>query len=252
MLKTRLIARLDIKGAHLIKSVNLEGVRKIGNPNEFAKRYADDGIDEILFMDAVASLYGRNSLDAIVSDTTSDVFVPMTVGGGLRSHADVRKMMMSGADMVAINTAAVKSQDIIKQIADSYGNQAMVLQIDAKRNGGHWELYIDGGREKTGLDVVEWAQQGESLGAGEILLTSIDREGTGLGFDLGLIRAVSSAVRVPVVASGGCGKPEHLMDALEAGADAVAVARLLHFGMNTVSGLKEFLDKQGVPMRLAA
>lgn len=249
--KIRLISRLDIKAPNLIKSINLEGVRKIGSPNAFARRYYESGIDEILFMDAVASLYDRNSLDGVLSETANLIFVPMTVGGGLRTLDDVHRMMRAGADKVAINTAAVKNPAILGEVARTYGRQAMVLSIDAKRLGGEarWEAYIDGGREKTGRDVVEWAIEAEQTGAGEILLTSVDREGMTRGYDVELIRAVCGAVSIPVVASGGMGKLEHMLDAVEAGASALAVAHVLHYNIYKVEELKEFLDKNGIGVR---
>lgn len=249
--KIRLIARLDIKAPNLIKGINLEGVRKIGSPNAFARRYYESGIDEILFMDAVASLYDRNSLDGVLSETANMIFVPMTVGGGLRSLDDVHRMMRAGADKVAVNTAAIKRPEILDEVSRSYGSQAMVLSIEAKRLGSErrWEAYIDGGREKTGRDVVEWAVEAQSKGAGEILLTSVDREGMLLGYDAELIKAVCEAVSIPVIASGGLGKPEHMLSAVEAGASALAVAHVLHYNVYKVEELKAFLKSNGVGVR---
>lgn len=251
MTKVRLIARLDIKAPFLIKSISLEGVRKVGSPNEFARRYYEGGIDEILFMDAVASLYDRNSLDGVLSETADMIFVPMSVGGGLRSLDDVHRMMRAGADKVAINTAAVKNPAILTEVARSYGSQAMVLQVDAKRVGAdaRWEVYIDGGRERTGRDVVDWVSEAYEKGSGEVLLTSVDREGTQKGYDVELVRAVCDAVPIPVIASGGVGKPEHLLEAVAAGASALAVAHVLHYNVHKVEELKEFLDKNGIGVR---
>lgn len=252
MLKTRLIARLDIRGPHLIKPVNLEGVRRVGDPHEFAVRYANEGIDEILYMDAVASLYGRNSLADLVSRTTEAVFVPVTVGGGIRSTDDVRAMMLAGADKVAINTAAVARPELIGEVARKFGSQAMVLQIDAKRKGDGWEVYCDGGRQPSGKDAIEWAVEGVERGAGEVLVTSIDQEGTRRGPDASLIRGIAGAVGVPVVGSGGVGATGHVVEAIRAGASAVAVAHVLHYRQHTITEIKEAMSKAGIPMRMAA
>lgn len=231
MTSHRLIARLDIKGPNLIKGVQLEGVRVVGDPQEHARRYYEDGADELLYMDVVASLYGRNSLIDLVSRTARDVFIPITVGGGIRSVEDARALLRSGADKIAINTAAVERPELICEIAQQFGSQAVVLSIEAKHAGlGRWEAYTHGGREHTGLDVVEWAQRAQRLGAGEILLTSVDQEGTRKGFDVALTRTVSDAVTVPVIASGGMGTIEHLVPVIRDGrADAVAMADILHY-----------------------
>ncbi len=227
----RLIARLDIKGPYLIKGVQLEGLRKIGDPQEYAERYYQAGVDELLYIDCVASLYDRNNLSDIIKRAAQDVFVPITVGGGLRSIEDVKHILRCGADKVAINTAVVKNPDLIKAVADRFGKQCMVLSVEAKQSGeGRWEVYTDNGREKTGLDVIEWVQRGVELGAGELLLTSVDREGTRRGFDIALVKTVSTRVSVPVIASGGMGEMEHLFAVVEQGqADAVAMADILHY-----------------------
>ncbi len=253
MKKVRLIARLDIKGPNLIKGINLEGVRVIGDPHEHASRYYSQGIDEIIYMDAVASLYGRNSLAEFVRRASADIFVPVTVGGGLRSVGDVREMLKAGADKVAINTAAVKSPDLIAQVAQKFGSQCMVLSVEAKQKGpGRWEVYVDTGRESTGLDVLEWVKKGVSLGAGEILLTSVDREGTRKGFDVDLVRAVSAAVSVPVIASGGMGAGDHLKSVVAAGADAVAMADVLHYKRLDVPTIRAAAEGFGIPVRRVA
>ncbi|MBF0323940.1 MAG: imidazole glycerol phosphate synthase subunit HisF [Alphaproteobacteria bacterium] len=254
MANLRLIARLDIKGPNLIKPIQLEGVRKVGDPNEFAVRYYSQGIDEILYMDAVASLYDRDMLTRIVERTAQDVFVPITVGGGLRSLDDIREILLAGADKVAINTAATHRPEMISQVAERFGSQCMVLQIDAKRRPeGGWEVYRDGGREHTGLDVVEWALRGQTLGAGEILLTSVDREGMRRGFDVELVRAVADAVTVPVIASGGMGSLEHLYDVVErGGADAVAMAHVLHYQQMQLADIRRQARDRGLPVRLVA
>lgn len=247
----RLIARLDIKGPNLIKGVNLEGVRVVGDPQEFARRYYEAGIDELIYMDAVASLYNRNSLDAIVRYTAENVFVPVTVGGGIRTLDDVERMLRSGADKVAINTAAIRRPDLISEVARRFGAQCMVLSIEAKRTGpGRWEAYTDNGREKTGLDAVEWARRGVALGAGELLVTSVDQEGTRRGFDVKLVRAIADAVSIPVIASGGMGRPEHLAEAvLEGGADAVAMADVLHYDRLALPALRDAARAAGISVR---
>lgn len=251
MSNLRLIPRLDVKGPDLIKGIQLEGVRKVGDPRAFAQRYYLEGADEILYMDAVASLYHRETLLDIVRRTAEEVFVPITVGGGLRTVADVRAILRAGADKVAINSAATLRPGFISEVAEQFGSQCMVLQIDAKRRtGGGWEAYRDGGREHTGLDVVEWACKGQELGAGEILLTSVDREGMRRGFDVDLVRAVSGAVSIPVVASGGMGKFEHLVQVVTEGlADAVAMAHVVHYGTLTLSDIRTQALDRGLPVR---
>jgi len=217
MRKTRLIARLDIKGPNLIKGIHLEGLRVIGSPNEHALRYYQQGADELIYIDCVASLYGRNSLGDIVQSAAQDVFVPMTVGGGIRTVEDATRLLRYGADKVAVNTAAVANPKLISDIAQRFGSQCMVLSIEAKQIGpDRWEAYTDNGRERTGLNVISWVKQGVALGAGEILLTSVDREGTRKGFDIPLVRAVTQEVAVPVIASGGMGTPEDLIDVIQA------------------------------------
>lgn len=230
MRNARLIARLDVKGPNLIKGIHLEGLRVIGDPQAYARRYYEQGADELVYIDIVASLYGRNSLGDIVSRTAQDVFVPLTVGGGLRSVDDVRAMLRAGADKVAINTAAIRRPELITEVAQTFGSQCMVLGIEAKRSGpGKWEAFTDNGREYTGVDVVEWCARAASLGAGEILLTSVDQEGTRKGFDTALVEAVTKAVSIPVIASGGMGTTAHMVTAFGAGADAVAMADVLHY-----------------------
>jgi imidazole glycerol-phosphate synthase subunit HisF len=247
----RLIARLDIKGPNLIKGVQLEGLRVMGDPGIFARSYYEAGADELLYMDTVASLYGRNNLTDIVSHAAQEVFIPMTVGGGVRSVDDVKTLLRAGADKVAINTAAVGRPKLIMEVAQRFGSQCMVLSIEAKRAAaGRWEAYTDNGREHTGLDVVEWAQRGVELGAGEILLTSVDREGTGAGFDVDLVRAVSEAVNVPLIASGGFGRADHMVEVVRhGGADAVAVAKVLHYKALTFQQLRNAALSHGLHVR---
>lgn len=248
----RYIARLDIKGDKLIKGIQLEGVQVIGDPCEHAQRYYRQGMDELLLMDAVASLYGRNHLKEIITYSAQNVFVPITVGGGLRSLDDVDMALKSGADKTAINTAVVARPELITEVAHVFGSQCMVLQVDAKRRvGGGWEAYVDGGREHTGLDVIEWVKEAVDRGAGEILLTSVDQEGTKLGFDIELCRAVSSVVDVPVIASGGMGAPDDLVRVVrEGGVDAVAMANILHVQKKSLTDIKKHAARAGVETRL--
>jgi cyclase len=251
MRNIRLIARLDIKGPNLIKGIHLEGLRVMGSPNEHALRYYLQGADELIYMDCVASLYGRNHLGDIVKAAAKDIFVPMTVGGGIRSVDDVTEILRAGADKVAVNTAAVANPQLITDIARQFGSQCMVLSIEAKQVGpGRWEVYTDNGRERTGLDVIEWVKRGLAMGAGEILLTSVDREGTRKGFDIGLVKAVSTEVAVPVIASGGMGKPEHLLTVVnEGGADAVAMADILHYKRAGIGDIRVVAENAGLGVR---
>lgn len=252
MRNARLIARLDVKGANLIKGIHLEGLRIIGDPQEHAQRYYEDGADELIYMDIVASLYGRNNLSDIVSRTAKDVFIPLTVGGGLRSVDDVRMMLRAGADKVAINTAAIRRPALVTEVARTFGSQCMVLSIEAKRSGPwQWEAFTDNGREPTGMDVVEWCHRGEQLGAGEILLTSVDQEGTRKGFDVELIQAVSDVVSIPIIASGGMGSGQHLIDAFSDGADAIAMADVLHYKRLSLPVIRELAAEAGMPVRIS-
>lgn len=248
----RLIARLDVKAPYLIKGVHLEGLRKMGDPREFAERYYADGIDEIIYIDAVASLYQRNTITDLVRKTAENVFIPITAGGGVRSVDDVRALLRVGADKVAVNTAATRRPELITEIAEELGSQCMVLSIQAKRQGDRWEAYCDQGREHTGLDAVEWARRGQELGAGEILITSVDREGTQDGFDVELLKAVTSVVTIPVIASGGMGRIDHLVEAVNAGGvHAVAMAHVLHYGVLRIPEIRAFGRSRQVPMRAA-
>lgn len=252
MRNLRLIARLDVKGPNLIKGVHLEGLRVIGDPQAHARRYYAEGADELVYMDIVASLYGRNSLLEVVRRTADDVFIPMTVGGGLRSVEDVREVLRAGADKVALNTAAVQRPELVTEVARRFGSQCMVLSIEAKRVAdGRWEAYTDNGRERTGLDVVEWAKRGAALGAGEILLTSVDREGTRKGFDVALLKAVTDVVQVPVIASGGMGEPAHMIQAVQAGgADAIAMADILHYRRMDLPAVRKAALEAGLAVRV--
>ena len=248
----RMIARLDIKPPNLIKGIRLEGLRKMGCPMEHAQKYYNQGIDELIYMDIVASLYGRNSLIDIVKKTAENIFIPLTVGGGIRSIDDVSKLLQSGADKVALNTAAIQNPKLITEIARKFGSQCVVLSIEAKKlSNDKWEAYTDNGREHTHKDVVEWAKEGERLGAGEILLTSIDQEGTRKGFDVELAKAVTKTVKIPTIISGGMGKPEHILEVVEkADVSAVAIADALHYDRHPYpeihSSLKDKVNLRGL------
>jgi len=247
----RLIARLDIKGPNLIKGIHLEGLRVMGSPSEHALRYYLQGVDELIYMDCVASLYGRNHLGDIVKSAAKDIFVPMTVGGGIRSVDDATQILRAGADKVAVNTAAVANPALISEISRRFGSQCMVLSIEAKQVGPErWEVYTDNGRERTGLDVIEWVKRGVAMGAGEVLLTSVDREGTRKGFDVVLVKAVTAEVSVPVIASGGMGKPEDLLEVVcEGGADAVAMADILHYKRTEIGEIRAVAETAGLGVR---
>jgi len=246
MPQIRLIARLDVKGKNLIKSVHLEGLRVIGDPNVYALKYYEDGADEILYIDTVASLYGRNNLSHIVEQTANNVFIPITVGGGIRSVDDAKKLFSSGADKVAINTAAVERPELISEIANIFGSQAIVLSIAAKKVGpDSWEVYTNNGRENSGKDVMHWIKECISLGAGELLLTSIDKEGTREGFDINLISEVSKFSSVPIIASGGMGQINDILKAVDSGVNALAMADVLHYQRMTMKQIhRECLRKK--------
>jgi len=249
--KVRIIARIDVKGPNVIKGVHLEGLKVVGDPNEIALRYYKSGIDEILYMDTVASLYGRNSLLDIVRHTAAGVFVPIIVGGGIRTVDDARDALRSGADKVAVNTAAVNDPTLISAIAQRFGSQCITLSIEAKKQpNGIWEAYTENGRERTDLDAIEWAKRGAELGAGEILLTSVDQEGTRKGFDIPLIKAVSEVVSVPVIASGGFGAPDDFLSAVcDGAANAVAIADAFHFERTNISDVRQCAIDNNIDVR---
>lgn len=236
----RLIARLDIKNEFVIKGIHLEGLRKIGDPNETARQYYEDGIDEIIFMDAVASLYDRNNLFHIIEAASEEVFVPITIGGGIRNISDIETALASGADKVAINTGAVRQPDFISEAVKIYGSQCIVGSIEAKESRAGWEVYVDNGRERTGLLVLEWARRLEELGIGELLVTSVDHEGTKRGFDIELSRLINDSVSIPVIVSGGMGKMDHLRQLFESvNPSGCAVASVLHYGICGIDELKK-------------
>lgn len=231
MKTVRVIPRLDIKGPNLVKGIHLEGLRVLGKPSEFAHYYYNEGADEIMFMDVVASLYGRNSLHDIISETARSIFIPITVGGGLRTISDIKDVLRAGADKVCLNTAAINNPGLIKDATRMFGSSTIVVAIEAIREqNGKYLAYTDNGREYTGIDVVEWAKRLDDMRVGEIVLTSVDKEGTGEGFDMELIKSVSSQISVPLIVHGGAGKKEHIPLVLQEGkADAVAISSILHY-----------------------
>ena len=231
MKTTRIIPRLDIKGPNLVKGIHLEGLRVLGKPADFAKYYYENGADELMFMDVVASLYERNSLHDIISETAKQKFIPITVGGGIRSISDIKEVLRVGADKVCLNTAVIKDSELIRTASRKFGSSTIVVAIEAiKEENGKYLAYTDNGREYTGIDVFEWAQKVDELGAGEIVITSVDNEGTGQGFDLDLISKISSLVSIPVIAHGGAGTKQHVVDLMkENNVDAVMLSSLFHY-----------------------
>lgn len=247
----RLIARLDIKGPNVVKTVRTEGLRVVGDPKELAERYYSEGADELIYIDIVASLYQRNLDFDQLKAVSENVFVPLTVGGGIRSLHDIASALHAGADKVAINTFAIHNPHFLHEAVEKFGAQCIVLSVEAKKTGtGVWEAYTDGGREKSGVDVAEWIRRGVGLGVGEILLTSVDADGTRGGYDVDLIRAVTSAATVPVIAHGGAGKVEDVLAAVRAGADAVSVSSLFHYNLASIGQVKEALQGSGVTTRI--
>ena len=252
-LAKRIIPCLDVTAGRVVKGVNFVELRDAGDPVEIARRYDDQGADELTFLDITASSDERDLILHIIEAVASQVFIPLTVGGGVRVVEDVRRLLNAGADKVSINTSAVTNPQLVQDAADRYGSQCIVVAIDAKRAGDNrWEVYTHGGRKNTGLDAVEWARKMQLLGAGEILLTSMDRDGTRSGFDLALTRAVSDAVSIPVIASGGVGSLQDLADGVKTGhADAVLAASIFHYGHHTVQEAKRYMAERGIAVRLA-
>jgi len=250
MLGARVIPCLDVDAGRVVKGVNFVGLRDAGDPVELAARYDAEGADELVFLDITASSDARDTMVDVVARVAEQVFIPFTVGGGVRDASDVRKMLRAGADKVSFNTRAVATPEIVAQGADEFGSQCIVVAIDARRAARGWEVYTHGGRKPTGLDAVSWAEEVVGLGAGEILLTSMDRDGTKAGYDCELLRAVGDAVPVPVIASGGVGTLEHLYEGLaDGGASAVLAASIFHFGQYSVGEAKEYLASRGIPVR---
>lgn len=251
MLAKRIIPCLDVRDGRVVKGVNFVNIRDAGDPVELARFYSDQGADEIVFLDITATSDGRATVADVVERTAEQVFVPLTVGGGIRTLEDFRQLLRAGADKISVNSAAVKDPGLISRAAERFGSQCVVLAIDARRRPeGSYEVVVAGGRTPTGLDVVEWARRGEALGAGELLLTSMDADGTKAGFDLEMTRAVTQAVSIPVIASGGCGSLEHFAQVFaETDCDAALAASLFHFGELTVPQVKEYLRKRKIPVR---
>lgn len=252
MLAKRIIPCLDVTAGRVVKGVNFVELRDAGDPVEIAARYNEQGADELTFLDITASSDQRDIILHVIEAVASQVFIPLTVGGGVREVHDVRRLLNAGADKVSMNTSAVTNPQLVADASARYGAQCIVVAIDAKQTGpGHWQVFTHGGRNNTGLDAIAWAQRVEQLGAGEILLTSMDRDGTQSGFDLELTRAISDAVGIPVIASGGVGSLQHLADGITQGrADAVLAASIFHFGQHTVGQAKRFMAAQGIPIRL--
>ena len=254
-LAKRIIPCLDVDAGRVVKGVNFVDIRDAGDPVEVARKYNEQGADEITFLDITASHESRDTTYETVERMAAEVFIPLTVGGGVRTVEDIRKLLNAGADKVSINTAAVFNPDFVREASDRFGSQCIVVAIDAKRVTGEgeeprWEIFTHGGRKPTGLDAVEWARKMTAMGAGELLLTSMDRDGTKIGFDLGLTRAISDAVSVPVIASGGVGELQHLADGVTEGrADAVLAASIFHFGQHTIPEAKAFMKAQGIVVR---
>lgn len=250
MLAKRIIPCLDVRGGRVVKGTCFVDIRDAGDPVEVAARYDREGADEIVFLDITASYEERGIIMDVASRTAEQVFMPLTVGGGVRNAADVRALLAAGADKVSINTAAVENPDLVREAALLFGSQCIVVAIDAKRRNGGWEVYTHGGRNGVGLDAIEWARRVEELGAGEILLTSMDRDGTKNGYDIPLTASVAEATGIPVIASGGAGTLEHLREALVSGkADAVLAASIFHFGVYTIMQAKDYLRERGVTIR---
>ena len=251
MLTKRIIPCLDVKDGNVVKGIHFLGLKEVGDPVALAKKYFLDGADELVFLDISATVEKRKTMVEVVKKVAKEIFIPFTVGGGIQTVEDVRAMLMAGADKVSLNSAAIRNPSLIKEASERFGNQCVVLAVDAKRrkdNAG-WNVYIEGGRKDTGIDCMEWIQKGVSLGAGEILLTSMDADGTKDGFDIELYKAVSKIVNVPVISSGGCGKMEDFVDALQV-SDAALAASIFHYDETSVQNVKKYLKEKGVAVRL--
>ena len=251
MLKNRIIPCLDVKNGRVVKGINFIDLKDAGNPVEQARIYSDGGADEICFLDITASNENRDTIYDVVEKTSKKCFVPLTVGGGVRSVDDINKLLNSGADKVSINTAAVQNSEVVVESSRKFGSQCIVVAIDAKKNSDNWEIYTHGGRNNTGINAVEFAKKMESSGAGELLVTSMDRDGTQVGYDLELMSKISSKVNIPIIASGGVGNLDHLVDGIKLGnASAVLAASIFHYGKYSVKEAKEYLDSKGIPVRI--
>ena len=251
MLAKRIIPCLDVRDGRVVNGVNFVNIRDAGDPVELARYYSDQGADEIVFLDITATSDARDTVADVVERTAAQVFVPLTVGGGIRTLEDFRRLLRAGADKISVNSAAVARPELIAEAAERFGSQCVVLAVDGRARGdGTWEVVVAGGRKPTGIDLIEWVKRGEALGAGEILLTSMDADGTKAGFDLAMTKAVTDAVSIPVIASGGCGSLAHFAEVFEkTGCDAALAASLFHFGELTVPQVKDYLREQGIPVR---
>ena len=251
MLKNRIIPCLDVKNGRVVKGINFIDLKDAGDPVEQAKIYSDGGADEICFLDITASNENRNTIYEAVRKTSEKCFVPLTVGGGVRSVEDINKLLNCGADKVSINTAAVQNSDVIIESSKKFGSQCIVVAIDAKKNNEKWEVFTHGGRNKTGIDALDFAKKMEDCGAGELLVTSMDRDGTQVGYDIDLMSKISTIVNIPIIASGGVGNLDHLVDGIEKGkASAVLAASIFHYGKHSIKEAKEYLDSKGIPVRI--
>jgi len=251
MLKNRIIPCLDVKKGRVVKGINFVDLKDAGDPVEQAKIYSEGGADEICFLDITASNENRDIIYDVVEKTSKKCFVPLTVGGGIKSIEDISKLLNCGADKVSINTAAVQNSEVVKESSQKFGSQCIVVAIDAKNNGDIWEIYTHGGRNKTGIDAIKFAKKMEESGAGELLVTSMDRDGTQLGYDIDLMSKISSRVNIPVIASGGVGNLDHLVDGIKLGkASAVLAASIFHYGKHSIKQAKEYLDSKGIPVRI--
>ena len=250
MLKNRIIPCLDVKNGRVVKGINFIDLKDAGDPVEQAKIYSDGGADEICFLDITASNENRDTIYDVVKDTSKKCFVPLTVGGGVRSVDDINKLLNCGADKVSINTAAVQNSKVVEDSSRKFGSQCIVVAIDAKRNSGGWEIFTHGGRNPTGINAIEFASKMEKSGAGELLVTSMDKDGTQSGYDIELMQKISSMVNIPVIASGGVGTLDHLVDGIKSGACAVLAASIFHYGTYSVNEAKQYLDSKGIPVRI--
>ena len=251
MLKNRIIPCLDVKNGRVVKGINFVDLKDAGDPVEQAKVYSDGGADEICFLDITASNENRDTIYNVVKDTSKKCFVPLTVGGGVRSIEDINKLLNCGADKVSINTAAVQNAELVIESSKKFGSQCIVVAIDAKKNGEIWEVFTHGGRKNTGINAIEFAKKMEEYGAGELLITSMDRDGTQVGYDIDLMNKISSTINIPVIASGGVGNLDHLVDGIKLGkASAVLAASIFHYGKYSVKEAKQYLDSKGIPVRI--
>jgi cyclase len=250
MLKNRIIPCLDVKNGRVVKGINFVDLKDAGDPVEQAKIYSDGGADEICFLDITASNENRDTIYDVVKRTSKNCFVPLTVGGGVRSVEDINMLLNCGADKVSINTAAVQNSNVVEESSKKYGSQCIVVAIDAKKNGEIWEIFTHGGRNSTGINAIEYAKKMENSGAGELLVTSMDRDGTQSGYDINLMKIISSKVNIPVIASGGVGKLDHLAEGIKSGASAVLAASIFHYGTYSVKQAKQYLASKDIPVRI--